>query len=202
MKKVLVWDAPVRLAHWTMALAFALAYITHDSEQWRLTHVTAGYSFFAVLMFRMLWGFIGTRHARFRSFWFRPGEVVAYLKSIGRGKAAHWTGHNPAGSYAIFAILAIGLITPITGFLTYQEIGGELMEEPHEFFGNLLLLLVGVHIAGVVLGSLLHRENLVRAMITGHKLGADADAITSTRLWTAFVLAILTTAATLWLRTL
>lgn len=202
MKKILVWDAPVRLGHWIMVLAFALAYLTHDGERWRLVHVTAGYVFFAVLAFRLLWGFIGTRYARFRSFWFAPAEVRKYLKSLVLGKADHWTGHNPAGSYAIFAILAVGVITPITGFLTYQEIGGEWMEEPHEFFGNLLLLLVGVHVAGVALGSLLHRENLVRAMITGRKRGNDAEAISSARLWAAFMLAFFAAVATLWLRTL
>lgn len=201
MKKILVWDAPVRLGHWAMVFAFATAYLTHDSERWRLVHVNAGYVFFALLLFRFMWGFTGTRFARFHSFLFRPSEVAAYVRSLFSGRAEHWTGHNPAGSYAIFAILATGFLTTLTGMLTYFDIGGELTEEPHEILGNFALFLVGLHVAGVFVGSLLHRENLVRAMITGRKLGHEAEAIPGARTWAVFLLAGFVVLAASWLNT-
>jgi cytochrome b len=86
-----------------------------------------------------------------------------------RNPHEHYVGHNPAGSYVIYAILLVGLLTGVTGYLTLSEQGGESLEEAHEFFANVWLALVIFHVAGVIVSSFLHRENLVRSMITGYK---------------------------------
>jgi len=170
-KRILVWDIPTRLFHWLLAGSFAGAFLTAESETWRDLHVLLGYTVLGLIGFRIVWGLIGTRYARFNSFAFRPSQVVAYLKSLVSGTPQHYLGHNPAGSWVIYALLLLGIASGVTGYATYNEIGGEWLEELHEAAANSMLALVGVHIAGVVVSSLLHRENLVRAMIDGHKAG-------------------------------
>ncbi|MFA5940468.1 MAG: cytochrome b/b6 domain-containing protein [Sinimarinibacterium sp.] len=172
--RILVWDIPTRLFHWLLALSFAGAYITAESESWRLVHVTLGYTFGGLILFRLLWGLIGTRHARFTDFAFSPRRVRAYLRSLVSGRPEHHVGHNPAGSWAIYAILLFGLGIAVSGYALYNEIGGEAFEEVHEVLANLLLGVVVVHIAGVVVSSVLHRENLPRSMVTGYKNGSGS----------------------------
>ncbi|MBC7860339.1 MAG: cytochrome b/b6 domain-containing protein [Burkholderiaceae bacterium] len=175
--KVLVWDAPVRVFHWLMVLSFAGAYLTAESERWRLAHVTLGYTMAALVLFRLVWGLIGTRHARFASFVRGPATVKRYLAALLRGKPEHYTGHNPAGALAIIALLGAALIVTAAGWATYNELGGEWLEELHEAAANAMLALVGVHVGGVVVSSLLHKENLVGAMISGRKKTRPGDAI-------------------------
>ena len=176
-ERILVWDLPTRLFHWLLAGTFAGAWLTADSERWINVHVTLGYTFAGLIAFRLLWGFVGTRHARFSSFVTGPRPVLAYLASILKGKPQHHVGHNPAGGWAVLALLGLGIVTSVAGFLTYQDYGGHWLEELHEGAASAMLGLVFVHIAAVALSSLLHRENLVRAMITGLKRGAQSQAI-------------------------
>lgn len=176
---VLVWDLPVRLFHWTMALSFAGAWLTAESERWRLVHVSLGYSLAVLVVFRIVWGVIGSRHARFTSFVRGPSAVLAYLRSLTGPRPQHHVGHNPAGGWAILGLLGLGLVVVGAGWATYENVGGEWLEELHEAAAQLMLALVGLHVAAVVLSSLLHRENLVRAMVTGRKRGAPADGIRS-----------------------
>ena len=176
-RPILVWDAPVRVFHWLLVLSFAGAYLTAESERWRLVHVTLGYTVGGLVAFRVLWGLVGTRYARFAGFVRGPRAVGAYLQSMLRQQPEHHTGHNPAGAAAIVALLVLAAATVGFGHATYEELGGEWLAEVHETAGNLMLLVVGVHVAGVLLGSWLHRENLVRAMVTGRKRGPAADAI-------------------------
>lgn len=200
MNKILVWDAPVRIGHWLLAGAFALAWITGDSEEWRLMHAFAGGTGVGVILFRLFWGFVGTRHARFASFVRGPRAVFAYLRGLLRGKASNYAGHNAAGGWAILALLALGLMTGASGWLVYQDIGGEWLEEAHELLGNGMLAVAGLHVAGVVVSSLAHRENLVRAMFTGYKQGQLEDAIDGTRAW-AVPLLLASAAAAAWFLT-
>ncbi|NMG28479.1 cytochrome b/b6 domain-containing protein [Aromatoleum evansii] len=174
---VRVWDLPTRIFHWSFALCFAGAWLTSDSERLRDLHVMLGYTFAGLAVFRVLWGLVGTRYARFASFVFPPRELVSYLKSLLAMKPRHYLGHNPAGAVAIFAMLGLGALIALSGFATYQDIGGEWLEELHEGAASTMLAIVLVHIAGVVVSSLLHRENLVRAMFTGNKPGAPAQGI-------------------------
>jgi cytochrome b len=165
----LVWDPLVRLFHWTLAVAFATAWATADELQ-RL-HELAGYFITALLVARVLWGFIGEEHARFADFLHRPAVVVRYLTDELRGRATRFTGHSPAGGAMVIAMLVVLGLTAGTGIL--MSIGGladnEWLEEVHEFGAGLALFLVVLHVAGVIWASALHRENLVKAMITGRK---------------------------------
>jgi cytochrome b len=183
MERILVWDWPTRLGHWTMAIAFLVAYVTGESEEWRLVHVWSGGVLAGVVAFRLLWGLIGSRHARFGSFIRSPMAALGYVTNLFRGLPEHYTGHNPAGGYAIVALLLLGLGSAASGWPVYQDIGGEWLEELHEGVVNFMLLVVIVHLAGVVVGSLAHRENLPRTMVTGYKLGKPEEGIGNGRAW-------------------
>lgn len=198
MQRILVWDGPTRIGHWLLALAFALAYATGDSEEWRLVHVAAGGTLAGVVLFRLLWGILGTRHALFWNFLDTPAAAWRYLRALPGGQPPHSTGHNPAGGYAVLALLTLGLLAAASGWAVYQELGGEALEELHEGVVNLMLLVVGIHLAGVAVGSLVHRENLPRAMLTGYKQGEPEEAIRSSRWW-AVPLLLTWVAAAAWL---
>ena len=172
--KILVWDLPTRTFHWLLALSFAGAWITADSERWRDAHVLLGYTVLGLIAFRLLWGLVGTRYARFASFTLAPRAVLDYLKSLATFEPRHYLGHNPAGSWAILALLALLATTAATGWAVYAQIGPEWLEELHEGAANAAAALVLVHIAAVFASSLLHRENLVGAMVSGYKPGPGA----------------------------
>ncbi len=186
--KILVWDAPVRVFHWLMVLCFAGAFLTSESERWQLVHITLGYTMAGLIAFRLLWGLVGTRYARFAQFVRGPLAVVGYLQSLRHGRARHHVGHNPAGALAIVLILLVGSALTASGWASYNEWGGHWVESLHELLGNGLLLVVGVHVAGVLVSSRLHRENLVRAMLTGRKLGAPSEGIRRSHVLLALVL--------------
>lgn len=166
---VLVWDAPVRVFHWLMVLGFAGAYLTAESERWRLLHVTLGYTMAGLVGFRLLWGLIGTRHARFSSFVRGPAVALRYLRSLLSGRHEHHVGHNPAGGLVIVVLLVLTGVVAASGWGVYNEFGGKWFEELHEGAANLMLAIVGVHLAGVLVSSWLHHENLIGAMISGRK---------------------------------
>ncbi len=170
--KILVWDIPTRLFHWLFASSFLVAYITSESERWQLWHVTAGYTFGALLVFRIVWGFVGSRYARFSDFMATPRRVMAYLRSLMTLTPAHFIGHNPAGAWAILALLGLGIGTVITGWASFNDYG-DWIGEIHEGIVNVLMAVVIIHIAGVFISSLLHKENLARAMVNGYKKGNE-----------------------------
>jgi cytochrome b len=114
---------------------------------------------------------VGTRYARFSSFAFGPRRVLSYIKSVLTFSPQHYVGHNPAGSWAIYAMFALGLLTGISGYATYNDIGGDWLEELHEAAANAFLGVVILHLAGVIVSSFIHRENLSRAMLDGYKSG-------------------------------
>jgi cytochrome b len=177
-RKVLVWDAPVRVFHWLMVVSFAGAYLTAESERWRLMHVTLGYTMIGLVAFRLLWGLIGTRHARFSSFVRGPAAIARYVHSLVRGRPENYPGHNPAGALAIIALLAMTLLVAATGWATYNEVGPR-WEDLHEGVAGVMLAIVAVHVAAVVLTSWLHRSNLVAAMVTGRRLGRPEEGLRS-----------------------
>lgn len=176
---ILVWDAPVRVFHWLIVLCFAGAYLTAERESWRPVHVTLGYTMAGLVVFRLLWGIVGTRYARFSNFVRGPRAVTAYLRDMLGGRAQQHTGHNPAGAVAIVAMLALALAVAASGWATYEDIGGKWLEEFHEAAANIMLGVVGIHIAGVLLGSWLHRDKLIGAMITGRKRGRTENGLRS-----------------------
>lgn len=184
----LVWDAPVRVFHWLMVACFAIAWLTAESERWRLVHVTLGYTMAGLLAFRLVWGVIGTRHARFSAFVRGPAAAWSYLRSLAGPRPEHHVGHNPAGALAIVGLLVLTAVVTGSGWLNYEELGGEWLEDLHEGAAEVMLVLVGVHLAGVVVGSLVHRENLVGAMITGRKRATAGQAIRRSRVAVAALL--------------
>ena len=166
---VKVWDILVRLFHWSFAACFAGAWLTAESERWRDVHVFLGYAMLGLVAFRLLWGLVGPRHARFSSFVRGPAAVARYLRSLVHGRPEHHLGHNPAGAVAIVMLLALALLAGASGWAVYNDLGGDWLEESHEFLAGAMLAVVGVHLAGVAVASWLHRENLVAAMLTGRK---------------------------------
>lgn len=181
--EIKVWDPLVRAFHWALVGAFATAYIT--GEDWLDLHVWAGYGIAGLVLFRLLWGVVGTRHARFSDFVRGPRAVAAYLRALLRRRAPRYLGHNPAGGAMIVALLVSLVVTTLTGLALYgidpgagpmagwlaggSEFWKEGLEETHEVFANLTLFLVGLHVIGVLIAGYLHGENLVRAMFTGRK---------------------------------
>jgi cytochrome b len=175
--KIAVWDLPTRIFHWTLAASFTGAFLTAESERWRDLHVMLGYTLLGLIAFRLIWGFIGSRYARFSSFTAGPSRLAAYAKSLLSGQPQHHVGHNPAGALAIFLLLSLGLVVGLSGWASFNEIGGDWLEELHEGAANAMLAVVVIHLLGVVVSSLLHRENLVVAMITGNKAGRAEEGI-------------------------
>ena len=197
--KIKVWDAPVRVFHWLMVLSFAGAYLSAESERWRLLHVTLGYTLGGLVAFRLVWGLAGTRYARFANFVRGPQAVLTYLRSLRKGQPQHHLGHNPAGAVAIVLLLLASVAVVGSGWAIYTDVGGEWLSELHDIAANSMLLVVAIHVAGVLVASRLHRENLVRAMVTGQKNGAPADGIR--RPWAALaVLLVLAVLGYWWLQ--
>jgi cytochrome b len=195
-RKVLIWDAPVRLFHWLMVFSFAGAYLTAESERWRLVHVTLGYTMAGLVAFRIVWGLVGTRHARFSSFVRGPAEIGRYLRGLVRRQPEHHAGHNPAGALAIVALLGMTLVVAAAGWATDNAVGGHALEELHEGAANVMLALVGVHVAGVLLASRMHRANLIGAMVSGRRAGRPEEGVRSA--WRSVALLMLVAVLGFW----
>ena len=189
---ILVWDYPVRVFHWLLVPSFFIALLTGDSDRWRDVHVFTGYLILGLLVFRISWGFIGNRYARFRSFLFGPAQVVSYVNRLAKGKGERHIGHNPAGSWAIYTLIGLGLLISVTGWIvlgTEESQGlfkglrdsalGESLKGLHEWAAWAMLILACLHITGVVVESIIHHENLAKSMITGLKDGTAPEAATS-----------------------
>ena len=135
----------------------------------------------AVVTYRLVWGLIGSTHARFKDFLRGPSAVGSYLTSLLKLQPEHHTGHNPAGGWAVFILLTLGLLTSLSGWLVFNDFFTDTFEELHEGLAVAMLAVVVIHLAGVFSGSLLHNENLPRAMLTGRKQGHPEEAIASAR---------------------
>ncbi len=175
-----VWDPLIRVFHWSLVFFFFLAFITEDD--WLNIHVQSGYAIALLVGFRLFWGVVGTRHARFLTFVKSPAVVFSYLKHMMTLKVPHYLGHNPVAAVMVISLIFSIALVSFTGMVIIASGGegplagtffsgwrGDWMEEVHEFFANVTLLLVFAHVSGVLISSLLERENLVKAMITGRK---------------------------------
>lgn len=163
-ERVRVWDPFVRLFHWGLAAAVLIAFLTEDDLLG--LHTAAGYTVMGLIAARLVWGVIGPRHARWWDFMRGPRATLAYLQDVLRGHPGRYLGHNPAGAAMAVALIAGLIATTLTG-LSAQD--SHDMKELHEAFAYGTLLLVPLHLLGVALASLQHKENLVRAMIDGYK---------------------------------
>ena len=216
-RRVRVWDAFVRIFHWSVAIAFFVAYFSED--EWLTVHVWAGYTIGALVVLRIVWGFAGPQHARFSDFVTGPWRALRYLLDLVAGRATRHLGHSPAGGLMVLLLLAgllgtvwsgmelhaiennagplAALATPSTGATPasssalaiisvaradendhgkragrYERggFGGEkFWEEVHEVLANGVMVLVVLHVLGVILASVAHRENLVGSMFSGAK---------------------------------
>jgi cytochrome b len=182
---VTVWDPLVRIFHWTLVTTFFIAYFTE--EDLLTLHVWAGYILVSVLILRIIWGFVGTQHARFSDFVVAPSVAYQYLKDTFYLRARRYLGHNPAGGFMIVVMLILLVLIGASGLLVYGADkhagplaslfvgGGKQWKEPleivHEFLANFMLAMVIIHVAGVVVESKIHNEHLARAMVTGLKKG-------------------------------
>lgn len=168
-RTVTVWDPLVRIFHWSLVASVLAAYFF--TEEGDPPHEYAGYIALGLVAFRLVWGFIGGRYARFAQFTPGPAALLRYARELLQGTEARHLGHNPAGAVMVLALLAMVAASSVTGWMLTTDawFGEEWVEELHEIVANALMLLVGLHVAGVIYTSVRHRENLVRAMFTGRK---------------------------------
>ena len=184
---VQIWDLFVRIFHWSLVFAFLVAYVTEEDVL--SVHTLAGYVVISLVLLRLVWGVIGPRYARFSDFAYSPSKIRQFLVDTSKLRARRYLGHNPAGGAMIFLLIACLVLTAVSGLVVYGaadqagplarlfveggESVGELFEEIHEFFANFTVFLVLIHVAGVMVESLIHRENLMASMITGKKRAVD-----------------------------
>jgi len=164
-----VWDPVVRLFHWSLVASFATAWFSANRNE--ALHMWAGYAAAGLIATRIVWGVVGTRHARFAGFVRHPRTVLAYLRDILRGTEARHIGHNPAGGAMVVALMLGVAALGVTGWMMYTDAwyGDDALAAVHGLIADGMVLLILLHLAGVALASLRHRENLVRAMVTGTK---------------------------------
>lgn len=181
---VKVWDGFVRFFHWSLLLSFIAAYLTFQFGM-QETHAILGYFITGLIAFRVIWGFAGSKYARFSDFIYSPQTVLNYIKSLHSPRPKHYFGHNPAGGIMVLVLLITLMVITISGLaiLGTIEFDGPLVgvlhnlrdetayafREIHEVSVNAMLVLIGLHVAGVILASVQHKESLVKAMVTGYK---------------------------------
>jgi cytochrome b len=181
---VRVWDPLVRIFHWTVVLGVLLNSFLMEGE--KVPHRYVGYAVAAALAIRIVWGFVGSVHARFSDFVASPVAVMRHLAAVFTGRDRRYVGHNPAGGAMIVALMSLLAVTCATGWMQGLDAfwGVEWVQEAHKIFANLILALAAVHALAAILESFAHRENLVLAMITGRKpraTGTDVDHASAAR---------------------
>lgn len=198
-ERILIWDASTRTFHWLLALCFVLAWVSSEADWLFGLHVFVGTLALALLAFRLLWGLVGSRYARFSSFRFSAAQAMRYLFAELRGGAQRYLGHNPAGAWMVYLLLTLVALLALSGWAMLGAKEGRglfaflprLLFKPlhgaHEFLANAMMLGVALHILGVFFTSLMQRENLPRSMLDGHKHGS-AQAAARPAYWGALLL--------------
>ena len=193
LRPVAVWDLPLRLFHWVLLLLFIIAYETGSRPQYYSVHEAAGFALFGLLIFRLIWGFIGNRAARFSSFLKGPRAAAVHIRELLQGHALPVAGHNPLGGWAIVVMLLLLLIESVSGlFSSTFDYSGPLaplvsddwadrMATIHALNLDLLLAMIGLHLIAIAVTSILGRENLVASMIHGRKHLASIAGVESPR---------------------
>lgn len=174
---ILVWDIPVRVFHWMLVICFAGAWLSSESERLAMIHYAFGYTACLLVLIRLVWGAVGTRYARFTQFLKSPREVLRHFTDMLRGHPHHDVGHNPAGALVMAALMLLILLIGFTGYLTVKEFLGNFASEVHEAVASLVLGLVILHVFAAIVMSLIERQNLPKAMVTGKKMGLPEQGI-------------------------
>lgn len=168
-----VWDPFVRIFHWSLVIAVSVAFITRNSEWYRVIHVYAGYSTAALIASRIFWGLGRHGYASFKAFPFDPVSAFRYVWETITGGSKRFVGHNPAGSLVIYMMLMLGLTTVASGFMVFNDgwlfDDSELLQTIHTISAWTWFGLICMHITGVIVESIVHRDNLILAMFTGVK---------------------------------
>lgn len=206
---ILVWDLPTRLVHWLLAVLVILCYITATiGGVWMPTHMKIGSVVFGLLVFRIIWGVVGGRYARFSSFVRGPVAVLEYARGLLRRNVPTHLGHNPMGGWSVMAMLISLVAQAVTGLFANDDIflKGPLyawvskstsdgLTRIHRLNQEVLLLLVGLHLIAIFFYLVFKHDNLILPMITGHKHGAATDQGSANPLGTALLVAVLTAIA-------
>ena len=159
-KPVLVWDVPVRVFHWLLVISFTGAWLTSESEPPQMIHYTFGYSACVLVLFRIVWGVVGTRYARFSQFVKGPAETMGHIKSLLTGNQHSGLGHNPTGALAMISLMILILLIGLTGYWSVKEYLGHFMSGAHEAIASLAFGIVVMHIAAAIIMSLIQKEKL------------------------------------------
>lgn len=178
-------DAATRAFHWLLALCFTGAYLTADGERWRLVHVSLGYTMAGLIAFRLVWGLLGPRHARLSHLVRRMKAAPPFIRALREGHASVLMAQNVLNALAVILLMALVVLTTASGYLNYEELTGDWVEEVHETLGNGLLVVVLAHIALIVGASVLRGRNLAMPMITGKTPGQGADLVKRNHAWLA-----------------
>ncbi len=190
--KLLIWDIPTRLFHWLLAtsviLALVLAEFAEKETPLFYLHVVFGVLAGLLIVWRIVWGLIGSHHAKWGQLFFTPTSVVNYFREVASGRGAYYAGHNPGSSLVIIGMLGFIALTVVTGIFNAQN---ELFEELHESLPFVVLALVGVHVTGVLLATNMHKENYALAMFTGYKKAEKSEAIVHGHPFAAIIMLVL-----------
>lgn len=183
MPRILIWDLPVRLFHWMLTLlilgALAIALLLKSSSPWYPYHSVLALIAAPLIVLRIAWGFVGTRHARFWSFLFSPKAVAKYFIDALRWRETRHAGHNPGAAYFVILMMVLPLLSVLSGY--QLGAGNKQAKEFHEILAYVLLGVIGVHILGVILHTLRHKELIAFSMVDGKKQADAAQAIPSSR---------------------
>jgi cytochrome b len=197
LKKIRVWDLPVRLFHWLLVVLIAVSIITQEiggnAMDW---HFRAGYAVLTLIAFRLVWGLVGTRYARFSDFIHGPSPIIAYLRGSDAGSGEKYHGHNPVGSLSVFALLGVILIQAVSGLFANDDIASEGplvkfiskdLSDRFTWFHTevsawVIYFLIGLHILAIAYYYVAKKKDLVTPMFTGDK-EIDGDAPSANDSW-------------------
>jgi cytochrome b len=175
--KTRIYDLPTRLFHWLFAgsflTAFTIANTVDDESTAFAWHMLAGLLMVFIVLLRLVWALVGTKHARFSDLQLNPRALLGYLQELLAGNSKRWAGHNPASSWAatLMVLLAIGL--GVSGYLMASGSAADELEDLHELLANSFITVVILHLAGLLVHRLQQRDQLAKSMITGDKQGLD-----------------------------
>lgn len=169
MKTIKVWDPLVRTTHWALVCCVLGNYAFNEAGE--IWHEWMGYTATGIVLVRIIWGFVGTKHARFTEFFPTRSRLIPYVKLLLRGKEPRTIGHNPVGALMMLTLMLMVCFLGLTGYLMGTDTfwGDETIKGVHAVLANSLITLVALHVVAAVIESLRHRENLILAMITGKK---------------------------------